>query len=175
MTEVNPPKAIGGSSVTGAAPIMPIGLPSRFEVTGGTDRLFFAPGLQRQASLFGEARYRLSDLVQFGASGTARYQGDIQASELALQLLAGPTFNFGDGPALRNAFFISPKAGITAWRTSLNGKVLGTGNAPTFSFIAGKRFALSDHLAFAPSIGAVRDTHHPAYVTVVPVAISFFF
>jgi hypothetical protein len=143
---------------------------------GGASRLFFLPDVEKQTSLFGEAKYRLSETTQIGASGAVRAQGNGDNMEIALQLLFGPTFNFGIGAeGIRNAFFFSPKAGVTAYRVSSSGSVLKSGAAATLAMIAGKRFAFGKHFAFAPSLGAVREIGRSTAFTITPLAFAFFF
>lgn len=167
-------KAEARSVSTPGLPI-PAALASRFEVTAGTDRLISQNDVLKQASIFAEARYRLNDWLQIGGTVGLRMQGTGNAIEMAMQPLFGPTFNLGTGHGLQNAFFISPKIGITVERTTLDGKVIDSGSKFTTSLSAGKRFALSDHVAFVPSVGVLKESGATPGYSIVPIAISIFF
>lgn len=152
-------------------------LGSRLEVTAGADGLFNFGDVPRQLAVFGEARYRLTKMLQFGASLAIRYQGDNQgSSDVAAQLLIGPTFNFGgDDDSVKNAFFVSPKVGVSVDRTTIDGSLLSMTSGFTASLSAGKRFALGKNVSYAPSLGVVKEVGSATGFVIQPIAISIFF
>jgi len=153
-------------------------LPSKLEIVGGADRLIVLSDVLNQASLFAEARYRISPRLQIGASAGFRIQGNDRTKDIAAQLLIGPTFNFGsfdEDQGLQNAFFFSPKVGATAQRENANGSTVKSGVHPTISLSFGKRFALGKSAAYAPSAGVVKQSGYAPYFVAVPIALSIFF
>jgi hypothetical protein len=150
-------------------------LSPRFEVLAEIDPLAVTTDVLHQISLFGELRYRLSDSIQVGGSVGIRYQGSDVASDVAAQALFGPTFNFGTDHGIRDAFFVSPKVGLTLERESLFGALVRSSTVPTLALSAGKRFSLGEHIAYTPSVGIVMQPGSPPCLVAAPIAISFFF
>lgn len=172
------PPAADPGAVAATASLGPGSLPSRLEVTAGADGLFNFGDVAKQIAVFGEARYRVTRLLQLGGSFAVRYQGDnLGSSEAAAQLLIGPTFNFGGGDdeSIHNAFFVSPKVGMTVTRTTINNTLVSTGAGFTAAVSAGKRFALGNNVAYAPSIGVVKQFGSSLGFVIQPIAVSIFF
>lgn len=173
-----PPAANPGSSVD-IGKAGPLPLSSRLEVTAGADGLFNFGDVAKQIAIFAEARYRMTRFLQLGGSLAIRYQGNnLNASEVAAQLLLGPTFNFGgsdEDESIRNSFFVSPKVGVTVSRSSLNGEVVSSGADLTAALSVGKRFALGNKVAYVPSVGVVEQFGSGLGFVVQPIAISVFF
>lgn len=158
-----------------------LSLGSRLEVTAGTAGLFAFSGSTRQLSLFAEARYRFSQSWQFGGSLAYRYQLSNEVSDSAFQALFGPTFNFGGGSdaygghAIHDSFFLSPKAGVTLGKTAFGEVTVRSSTAATFGLTAGKRFALSESVAYAPSVGVIKEMGSSPTFTIQPISLSVFF
>lgn len=153
-----------------------INLPSRLEVVGGSDTMIAISGVLSQVSLFGEARYRLSQNWQFGATAGIRMQGSDSQKDIAAQLLFGPIFNFGDTlNGFRDSWFTTVKGGVTAERQLVDGHLTQHSNSPTLSVGIGKRFAISNKVSYSPSFSVVKQEYQaPCYVA-VPIALSVFF
>lgn len=166
----------------GSKPILPLG--DALEVNVGSSGLFSFSEVSTQVSLFAEGRYRLTSLLQLGVSLAYRYQATENVSSSAFQGLVGPVFNFalgkfgraGDGgEGIENSFFISPKVGLTSGQTKFGEIVVGSSSEPTFAITAGKRFALSSSVAYAPSVGVVKEMHFGPNFTIQPLSLSVFF
>jgi hypothetical protein len=152
-------------------------LPSRLELTAGTDGLVTLSDASNQISLFAEGRYRLNRYLQIGGSLAYRYQGGDETSASAFQALVGPTFNFGWGESrsLGNAFFVSTQAGVTTGQTKFGDVVVGSNTQATFAMHAGKRFQLGQSVSYAPSVGVVKQWSFGPSFVVQPIALSVFF
>lgn len=150
-------------------------LSSRLETVAGVDKLIAVSDVYKQISLFAEARYRLTRVLQIGGSASVRIQGNDTAKDAAAQALLGPTFNIGTAEGIRNAFFVSTKAGVTFARETVDGTLIRSGIKPTISLSGGKRFQLTRNMAYAPSIGVVKQAGYEPVFAFVPVAVSFFF
>jgi hypothetical protein len=166
----------------GALPALPLG--DALEVSVGSNGLFSFSDVSTQISLFAEGRYRLTSLLQVGLSLTYRYQSTESVSSSAFQGLAGPVFNFALGSVgrgsngkdgIENSFFVSPKVGLTSGQTKFGTVVVGSSSEPTFALTLGKRFALSESVAYAPSIGVIKELHFSPNFTIQPLALSVFF
>lgn len=165
----------GAGSGTGGAKTLPLG--NSLEITAGTNGLFSLSDVSTQISLFAEARYRFSSFIQLGGSFAYRYQSTGGVSDSAFQGLVGPTINLGLGEEgeLQSAYFISLLAGITTGQSSFGSVVVNSSTQPTCALSVGKRFAISKQIAFAPSIGVVKELGFDPNFTIQPVAFSIFF
>jgi hypothetical protein len=155
--------------------ILPESLTSRLEVTAGAVSLYNVTDVTRQTALFAEGRYRLSEAVQLGGSLALRFQGADRGWDAAIQALFGPTFNLVPDSGIQNAFFISPKIGPTFGHTVVDQTSVDSATHLTFALSAGKRFAFSQHIAYVPSVGAVKDLNSTVQFQFQPVAVSIFF
>jgi hypothetical protein len=94
-----------------------------------------------------------------------------------LQGLVGPTINLGLGEhgELQNAYFISVLVGVTTGQSTFGSVVVNSSTELTGAISVGKRFALSKHVAFAPSVGVVKELNFDPSFTFQPIAFSIFF
>jgi hypothetical protein len=154
-----------------------LSLPSRLELTAGTDGLIQLSDVRKQVSLFAQARYRISGLIQLGGSMAYRSQSTNDTSDAAFQLLLGPTFNFpvNEAKGLENAFFVSPRLGLTTGKTMFGDIVVKANTQFTMALDLGKRFRLADGIAYAPSIGVVKERDFSASLVIQPISLSIFF
>jgi hypothetical protein len=113
---------------------------------------------------------------QIGFSAAYRYQSANSATDSAFQLLAGPTFNLPiEEQRLQSAFFASALVGFTTGQTSFGSVLVNSTTAFTGALTVGKRFALSDAVAYAPSVGVVKEAGFDPDFTIQPISISVFF
>jgi hypothetical protein len=163
------------SGIPGGLKSLPLG--DSLEITAGTNGLFSLSDVSTQISLFAEARYRFTSFIQLGASLAYRYQSTNGVSDSAFQGLVGPTINLGLGEegGLQSAFFISVLAGMTTGQSSFGSVVVSSSTELTGALSFGKRFALSKSVAFAPSVGVVKELNFDPNFTIQPVAFSIFF
>lgn len=161
---------------------LPLG--DKLEVNVGSNGLFSFSDVATQVSLFAEGRYRIYSLLQLGMSLTYRYQSADGVSSTAFQGLVGPVLNFklgtvgradNGGDGIENAFFASPKLGLTSARVKFGEVSSRSSSELTFSLTLGKRFALSRSIAFAPSIGVVKELNFSPNFTIQPLSLSVFF
>ena len=153
--------------------LLPLG--SRLEVTAGTNGLFSFSDVSKQISVFVESRYRLTQVLQLGASFAYRYQSVSGVSDTALQGLFGVTINFPLDSGIQNAFFVSPLVGVTTGQTTFGNVMVSSNTQFTTALHLGKRFALGENVAYAPSIGVVKELSFSPSFTIQPISISVFF
>jgi hypothetical protein len=164
-----------GPKYAGAQKTLPLG--NSFEITAGTNGLFSLSDVSTQVSLFAEARYRFTSLVQLGGSFAYRYQSSNSVSDSAFQGLVGPTLNLGLGEegSIQNAYFISALAGITTGQSSFGNVVVNSNTEPTVALSIGKRFEITKQIAYAPSVGVVKELYFDPNFTIQPISFSIFF
>jgi hypothetical protein len=151
-------------------------LKNRLELTAGTDGMLVLSDASKQISLFAEARYRLTRVLQLGGTLAYRHQVGGETSDSAFQALIGPTFNFGArSESLGNAFFISPQVGLTTGQTSFNDVTVNSNSQATLALHIGKRFELGKNISYAPSIGMVKEWSFSPSFVIQPIALSVFF
>lgn len=151
-------------------------LPNRLELTAGTDGLVVLSDVSKQVSLFGEARYRVSRMLQLGGSIAYRFQVGNETSDTAFQLMMGPTFNFGaKSMSLGDAFFVSPQVGVTTGQTKFGQVVVNANTQATVGLHVGKRFQIGESISYAPSVGMVKQWSFGPSFVVQPIALSVFF
>ncbi len=155
--------------------------PPSFELTAGTDGLVTLSNSSQQVSLFAEGRWRVAQLMQVGGSVAMRLQSSDSATTTAFQGFVGPTFNFvfdsdiPENQALQESFFLSPHLGFTTARSSFSSAVVAANTVFTVSLRAGKRFNLAFNIAYAPSMGIVKQWSFDPRFVIEPLAFSLFF
>jgi len=167
----------GTSGNAGGGGLKSLPLGSSIEITAGTNGLFSLSDVSSQISLFAEVRYRLTPRLQLGGSFAYRYQSANSVSDSALQGLVGPTLNLGltEEGGLQSAYFVSVLAGVTTGQTTFGNVVQSSATQFTVAASVGKRFAITNQIAYAPSIGVVKEFSFDPNFTIQPISFSIFF